>query len=92
MVLQPAYPPSLAYCTLPHVPGSSACSSLQLPPIALHPWNSYSACPPADPQGTLPPRHLVVEKPWCPPHRLQSHLGTEVMVETADNFQEVLSP
>ncbi|KAB0360922.1 hypothetical protein FD754_005078 [Muntiacus muntjak] len=96
VVLQPAYPPSLAYCTLPPMyPGSSACSSLQLPPIALHPWNSYSACPPVqNPQGTLPPKtHLVVEKPLVspPPTDLQSHLGTEVMVETADNFQEVLS-
>ncbi|OWK02010.1 hypothetical protein Celaphus_00019139 [Cervus elaphus hippelaphus] len=96
VVLQPAYPPSLAYCTLPPMyPGSSACSSLQLPPIALHPWNSYSACPPVqNPQGTLPAKtHLVVEKPLVspPPTDLQSHLGTEVMVETADNFQEVLS-
>ncbi|XP_015447349.1 tubby-related protein 4 [Pteropus alecto] len=96
VVLQPAYPPSLSYCTLPPMyPGSSTCSSLQLPPIALHPWNSYSACPPVqNPQGTLPPKaHLVVEKPLVspPPTDLQSHLGTEVMVETADNFQEVLS-
>ncbi|XP_057345054.1 tubby-related protein 4 isoform X2 [Manis pentadactyla] len=96
VVLQPAYPPSLSYCTLPPMyPGSSTCSSLQLPPIALHPWNSYSACPPVqNPQSTLPAKaHLVVEKPLVspPPTDLQSHLGTEVMVETADNFQEVLS-
>lgn len=96
VVLQPAYPPSLSYCTLPPMyPGSSTCSSLQLPPIALHPWNSYSACPPLqNPQGSLPPKaHLVVEKPLVspPPTDLQSHLGTEVMVETADAFQEVLS-
>ncbi|XP_072822224.1 tubby-related protein 4 isoform X2 [Vicugna pacos] len=96
VVLQPAYPPSLSYCALPPMyPGSSACSSLQLPPIALHPWNSYSTCPPVqNPQGTLPTKaHLVVEKPLVspPPTDLQSHLGTEVMVETADNFQEVLS-
>lgn len=96
MVLQPAYPPSLSYCALPPMyPGSSTCSSLQPPPIALHPWNSYSACPPVqNPQGTLPTKaHLVVEKPLVspPPTDLQSHLGTEVMVETADNFQEVLS-
>uniref|UniRef100_A0A8D0T2Y0 Tubby-related protein 4 n=1 Tax=Sus scrofa TaxID=9823 RepID=A0A8D0T2Y0_PIG len=96
VVLQPAYPASLSYCPLPPMyPGSSTCSSLQLPPIALHPWNSYSACPPVqNPQGTLPPKaHLVVEKPLVspPPTDLQSHLGTEVMVETADNFQEVLS-
>ncbi|XP_004416868.1 PREDICTED: tubby-related protein 4 [Odobenus rosmarus divergens] len=96
VVLQPAYPPSLSYCTLPPMyPGSSTCSSLQLPPIALHPWSSYSPCPPVqNPQGTLPPKaHLVVEKPLVspPPTDLQSHLGTEVMVETTDNFQEVLS-
>ncbi|XP_016056182.1 PREDICTED: tubby-related protein 4 isoform X2 [Miniopterus natalensis] len=97
VVLQPAYPPSLSYCTLPPMyPGSSTCSSLQLPSIALHPWNSYSACPPMqNPQGTLPSKaHLVVEKPLVsppPPTDLQNHLGTEVMVETSDNFQEVLS-
>ncbi|XP_045860497.1 tubby-related protein 4 isoform X2 [Meles meles] len=96
VVLQPTYPPSLSYCTLPPMyPGSSTCSSLQLPPIALHPWSSYSPCPPVqNPQGTLPPKaHLVIEKPLVspPPTDLQSHLGTEVMVETTDNFQEVLS-
>ncbi|XP_059555917.1 tubby-related protein 4 isoform X2 [Myotis daubentonii] len=97
VVLQPAYPSSLSYCTLPPMyPGSSTCSSLQLPTIALHPWNSYSACPPMqNPQGTLPPKaHLVVEKPLVsppPPSDLQSHLGTEVMAEASDNFQEVLS-
>ncbi|XP_006757772.1 PREDICTED: tubby-related protein 4 [Myotis davidii] len=97
VVLQPAYPSSLSYCTLPPMyPGSSTCSSLQLPSIALHPWNSYSACPPMqNPQSTLPPKaHLVVEKPLVsppPPSDLQSHLGTEVMAEASDNFQEVLS-
>ncbi|XP_037247448.1 tubby-related protein 4 [Falco rusticolus] len=96
VVLQPGYPPNLSYCPLPPMyPGSSACSSLQLPPIALHPWSSYSACPPVqNPQGTLPPKPLlVVEKPVMspPPAELQSHVGTEVMVETADTFQEVLS-
>ncbi|XP_069343997.1 tubby-related protein 4 isoform X1 [Eulemur rufifrons] len=96
VVLQPVYPPSLSYCTLPPMyPGSSTCSSLQLPPVALHPWSSYSACPPVqNPQSTLPTKpHLVVEKPLVspPPPDLQSHMGTEVMVETTDNFQEVLS-
>uniref|UniRef100_A0A8C9AFR1 TUB like protein 4 n=1 Tax=Prolemur simus TaxID=1328070 RepID=A0A8C9AFR1_PROSS len=96
VVLQPVYPPSLSYCTLPPMyPGSSTCSSLQLPPVALHPWSSYSACPPVqNPQSTVPPKpHLVVEKPLVspPPPDLQSHMGTEVMVETTDNFQEVLS-
>ncbi|XP_068268181.1 tubby-related protein 4 isoform X2 [Nyctibius grandis] len=96
VVLQPGYPSSLSYCPLPPMyPGSSACSSLQLPPIALHPWSSYSACPPVqNPQGTLSPKPLlVVEKPVMspPPAELQGHVGTEVMVETADTFQEVLS-
>ncbi|NXK57446.1 TULP4 protein, partial [Sylvietta virens] len=96
VVLQPGYPSSLPYCPLPPMyPGSSTCSSLQLPPIALHPWSSYSACPPVqNPQGTLPPKPLlVVEKPVMspPPAELQGHVGTEVMVETADTFQEVLS-
>ncbi|XP_072499906.1 tubby-related protein 4 isoform X1 [Notamacropus eugenii] len=96
VVLQPGYSSNLSYCPLPPMyPGSSTCSSLQLPPIALHPWNSYSACPPVqNSQGTLPPKsHLVVEKPIMspPPAEHQGHLGTEVMVETVDNFQEVLS-
>nr|XP_021150565.1 tubby-related protein 4 [Columba livia] len=96
VVLQPGYPSNLSYCSLPPMyPGSSACSSLQLPPIALHPWSSYSTCPPVqNPQGTLPPKPLlVVEKPVMspPPAELQGHVGTEVMVETADTFQEVLS-
>ncbi|NXJ97312.1 TULP4 protein, partial [Corythaixoides concolor] len=96
VVLQPGYPSNISYCPLPPMyPGSSACSSLQLPPIALHPWSSYSTCPPMqNPQGTLPPKPLlVVEKPVMspPPAELQGHVGTEVMVETADTFQEVLS-
>lgn len=95
-VPEPAHPPGLSYCTLPPTyPGSSTCSGLQLPAIALHPWSSYGTCPPMQtPQGALPPKpHLVVEKPLVspPPTDLQSHMGTEVMVETADNFQEVLS-
>ncbi|NXA84086.1 TULP4 protein, partial [Thryothorus ludovicianus] len=96
VVLQPGYPSNLSYCPLPPMyPGSSTCSSLQLPPIALHPWSSYSTCPPVqNPQATLPPKPLlVVEKPVMspPPAELQGHVGTEVMVETADTFQEVLS-
>uniref|UniRef100_A0A5F9CG87 TUB like protein 4 n=1 Tax=Oryctolagus cuniculus TaxID=9986 RepID=A0A5F9CG87_RABIT len=95
-VPEPAHPPGLSYCTLPPTyPGSSTCSGLQLPALALHPWSSYGTCPPMQtPQGALPPKpHLVVEKPLVspPPTDLQSHMGTEVMVETADNFQEVLS-
>nr|XP_009685459.1 PREDICTED: tubby-related protein 4 [Struthio camelus australis] len=96
VVLQPGYPSNLSYCPLPPMyPGSSTCSSLQLQQIALHPWSSYSACPPVpNPQGTLPLKPLlVVEKPVMspPPAELQGHVGTEVMVETADAFQEVLS-
>ncbi|XP_054830705.1 tubby-related protein 4 isoform X3 [Eublepharis macularius] len=97
VVLQPGYPSNLSYCPLPPMyPGNSTCSSLQLPPMALHPWNSYSTCPPAaqSTQGTLPPKSLlVVEKPVMspPPTETQGHVGTDVMVETTDNFQEVLS-
>lgn len=97
IVLQPGYPANLSYCPLPPMyPGNSTCSSLQLPPMALHPWNSYSTCPPAaqSVQGSLPPKSLlVVEKPVMspPPAESQGHVGSDVMAETADNFQEVLS-
>ncbi|XP_066472220.1 tubby-related protein 4 isoform X2 [Tiliqua scincoides] len=97
VVLQPGYPSNLSYCPLPPMyPGNSTCSSLQLPPMALHPWNSYSTCPPATQsvQGSLPPKSiLVVEKPVMspPPAESQGHVGSDVMAETADNFQEVLS-
>nr|XP_006009213.1 PREDICTED: tubby-related protein 4 isoform X2 [Latimeria chalumnae] len=97
VVLQSGYPSNLACCPLPpmYPGGSSTCSSLQLPPIALYPWNSYNACPPMQSsQGPLPSKpHLVVEKPVMspPPTELQGHMGTEVTVETADNYQEVLS-
>ncbi|KAM8952678.1 tubby-related protein 4 isoform 3-T3 [Pelodytes ibericus] len=96
IVLQPAYPPNLPCCPLPPMyPGSSNCNGLQLPAIALHPWNTYSACPPTQSaQNNLPPKpHLVPEKTALSPPQPepQSNMGTEVMVETADNFQEVLS-
>ncbi|KAE8601803.1 hypothetical protein XENTR_v10013802 [Xenopus tropicalis] len=96
IVIQPAYPPNLPCCPLPPMyPGNSTCNGLQLPAIALHPWNSYNACPPVQSvQAALPPKpHVVPEKTvLSPPHpELQSNIGTEVMVETADNFQEVLS-
>ncbi|XP_053566820.1 tubby-related protein 4 isoform X1 [Bombina bombina] len=96
IVIQPAYPPNLPCCPLPPMyPGNSNCNGLQLPAIALHPWNSYNACPPLqNPQVTLPPKtHLVPEKTVLSPPQPepQSNVGTEVMVETADNFQEVLS-
>ncbi|XP_053316206.1 tubby-related protein 4 isoform X2 [Spea bombifrons] len=90
------YPPNLPCCPLPPMyPGSSNCNGLQLPAIALHTWNVYSACPPVqNSQSTLPPKpHLAPEKTVLSPPQpeLQSNVGTEVMVETADNFQEVLS-
>ncbi|XP_066452188.1 tubby-related protein 4 isoform X2 [Eleutherodactylus coqui] len=96
VVVQPAYPPNLPCCPLPPMyPGSSSCNGLQLPAIALHPWNTYNACPPVpSSQAALPPKpHLLPEKPAlsAPQPELQSNVGTEVMVETADNFQEVLS-
>ncbi|KAH0622413.1 hypothetical protein JD844_024707 [Phrynosoma platyrhinos] len=97
VVLQPGYPSNLSYCPLPPMyPGNSTCSSLQLPPMALHPWNPYSTCPPAaqSAQSTLPPKALlVVEKPVMspPPAEPPGHVGSDAMAETADNFQEVLS-
>ncbi|KAM5165653.1 tubby-related protein 4 isoform 1-T1 [Mantella aurantiaca] len=96
IVVQPAYPPNLPCCPLPPMyPGSSNCNGLQLPPLVLHPWNTYSACPPAQSsQSALPPKpHLVPEKPVLSPSQpeMQNNVGSEVMVETADNFQEVLS-
>ncbi|XP_072265467.1 tubby-related protein 4 [Pyxicephalus adspersus] len=96
IVVQPAYPPGLPCCPMPPMyPGSSNCNGLQLPPVALHPWNTYSACPPMQSsQATLPPKpHLVPEKPAMTPSQpeMQNNVGNEVMVETADNFQEVLS-
>ncbi|XP_056423076.1 tubby-related protein 4 [Hyla sarda] len=96
IVVQPAYPPNLPCCPLPPMyPGSSNCNGLQLPALALHPWNTYSACPPVpSSQTSLPPKpHLLPEKTVLslPQPELQSNVGTEVMVETADNFQEVLS-
>ncbi|XP_013913063.1 PREDICTED: tubby-related protein 4 [Thamnophis sirtalis] len=97
VVLQPAYPSNLSYCPLPPMyPGNSTCSSLQLPPMALHPWNSYSTCPPSvqNTQNILPPKALlVVDKSIMspPPVEPTGHVGSDVMAETADNFQEVLS-
>ncbi|XP_075059575.1 tubby-related protein 4 [Mixophyes fleayi] len=96
IVVQSAYPPNLPCCPLPPMyPGNSNCNGLQLPAIALHPWNTYNACPPAQSShSALPPKpHLLPEKMVISPPQpeLQSNVGTEVMVETADNFQEVLS-
>ncbi|KAJ8383186.1 hypothetical protein SKAU_G00039640 [Synaphobranchus kaupii] len=101
MVLPPGYPPNLANlacCPLPPMyPGASSCAGLQLPPIALHPWNTYNPCPPIqNPSGTLPTKsHLVVEKPVLsppPPAEHQNHMGSpEAMAEAGESFQEVLS-
>ncbi|XP_069463978.1 tubby-related protein 4 [Ambystoma mexicanum] len=96
LVLQPGYQSNLSSCPMPPMyPGSSTCSSLQLPAIALHPWNSFNSCPPMQAStGTLSPKqHSAVEKPVIssPPADPQSRVGTEVMVETSDTFQEVLS-
>ncbi|XP_072907778.1 tubby-related protein 4a [Hemitrygon akajei] len=96
VVVQSGYPPNLTCCPLPPMyPTSNTFSSLQLPHIALHQWNAYSACSPMhSAQGTLNSKpHLLVEKSGMPPFstELQDHTGTEVIVETADNFQEVLS-
>ncbi|XP_038626468.1 tubby-related protein 4 [Tachyglossus aculeatus] len=99
-LFQPGYPSNLAYCPLPPMyPGSSPCSSLQHPSLTLHPWNAYATCPPPVPagQGPLPPRpHPGGEKPAAPPAppppaEPPGHGGSEVVVEAADAFQEVLS-
>nr|XP_015203992.1 PREDICTED: tubby-related protein 4 [Lepisosteus oculatus]XP_015203994.1 PREDICTED: tubby-related protein 4 [Lepisosteus oculatus] len=100
MVLPPGYPANLANlacCPLPPMyPGTSSCAGLQLPPIGLHPWNTYSPCPPMqNPSGTLPTKaHLVVEKPVLspppPPADLQNHMTSpEAMDEAGETFQEV---
>ncbi|KAJ8275257.1 hypothetical protein COCON_G00098820 [Conger conger] len=102
MVLPPGYPPNLANlacCPLPPMyPGASACAGLQLPPIALHPWNAYNPCPPIqNPSGTLPAKsHLVVEKPVLSPPPPAEHPGhpgppPEAVAEAGEGFQEVLS-
>ncbi|XP_078261253.1 tubby-related protein 4a [Rhinoraja longicauda] len=96
VVVQSGYPANITCCPLPPMyPTSNTFSSLQLPQVALHQWNAYSACSPMhSSQGTLNSKpHLLVEKSGMPPFsaELQNHTGTEVIVETADNFQEVLS-
>uniref|UniRef100_UPI00398EEFB2 tubby-related protein 4-like n=1 Tax=Pristiophorus japonicus TaxID=55135 RepID=UPI00398EEFB2 len=96
VVVQSGYPANITCCPLPPMyPTSNTFSSLQLPQITLHQWNTYSACSPMhSSQGTLSSKpHLPFEKPGMPPFpaELQDHTGTEVIVETADNFQEVLS-
>lgn len=59
LVPPPGYPANLTNlgcCTLPPMyPGTSSCSNLQLHPMSLHPWSSYSTCPPMpDHSATLP--------------------------------------
>lgn len=96
VIVQSGYPANITCCPLPPMyPSSNTFSSLQLTQIALHQWNAYSACSPMhSSQGTLNSKpHLLIEKSGMPPFpaELQNHTGTEVIVETADNFQEVLS-
>ncbi|XP_067900828.1 tubby-related protein 4a isoform X2 [Heterodontus francisci] len=96
VVLQSGYPANISCCPLPPMyPTSNTFSSLQLPQITLHQWNAYSACSPMhSSQGTLSSKpELFIEKPGMPPFpaELQDPTGTEVIVETADTFQEVLS-
>ncbi|XP_030638373.1 tubby-related protein 4a [Chanos chanos] len=102
----PGYPPglaNLACCPLPPMyPGASSCSGLPMSPIALHPWGTYSPCPPVpSPSGTIPPTspHMVMDKPVLsppppppPPTDLQELVGPpEAVAEAGDGFQEVLS-
>ncbi|XP_033934096.1 tubby-related protein 4 [Pseudochaenichthys georgianus] len=74
LVLPPGYPPSLASlscCPLPPMyPGASACGSLQLHPVSLHPWNPYPCPPPMQdpPAPPLPTKtHQLLEKPILSP-------------------------
>ncbi|XP_026085915.1 tubby-related protein 4 isoform X1 [Carassius auratus] len=73
LVLPPGYPTNLTNlgcCTLPPMyPGTSSCSNLQLHPMSLHPWSTYSTCPPIpDHSATLPNKTLqALEKPVLSP-------------------------
>lgn len=73
VVLPPGYANNLASlpcCPLPPMyPGASSCTNLQLHPMALHPWSTYSACPPMqDHSATLPSKmHQSLEKPILSP-------------------------
>ncbi|XP_072358728.1 tubby-related protein 4a isoform X1 [Scyliorhinus torazame] len=96
VVVQSGYTANIGCCQLPPMyPTSNTFSSLQLPQITLHQWNAYSSCSPMhSSQGTLNSKpDLLVEKPGIPPYPAehQDHTGTEVIVETANSFQEVLS-
>ncbi|KAI7804946.1 putative tubby-related protein 4-like, partial [Triplophysa rosa] len=73
LVLPPGYPANLTNlgcCTLPPMyPGASSCNNLQLHPMSLHPWSTYSTCPPMpDHSATLPSKtHQIMEKPVLSP-------------------------
>ncbi|XP_048456926.1 tubby-related protein 4-like [Rhincodon typus] len=95
VVVQSGYPANIGCCPLPPMyPTNNTFSSLQLSPITLHQWNTYSACSLMhSSQGTLSSKpDLLVEKAGMPPFSTEfQHTGTEAIIETADNFQEVLS-
>uniref|UniRef100_A0A8C2JK53 Tubby-related protein 4 n=1 Tax=Cyprinus carpio TaxID=7962 RepID=A0A8C2JK53_CYPCA len=84
LVLPPGYPANLTNlgcCTLPPMyPGTSSCSNLQLHPMSLHPWSTYSTCPPMpDHSATLPSKtHQALEKPST----------SEVVAESGESFQD----
>uniref|UniRef100_A0A672NPF6 Tubby-related protein 4-like n=1 Tax=Sinocyclocheilus grahami TaxID=75366 RepID=A0A672NPF6_SINGR len=65
VVLPPGYSPNLACCPLPPMyPGTASCSNLPVTPIPLHPWGSYSPCPPM-PSPPGPP--VLSPPPQSPP-------------------------
>uniref|UniRef100_W5JYU5 Tubby-related protein 4 n=1 Tax=Astyanax mexicanus TaxID=7994 RepID=W5JYU5_ASTMX len=89
LVLPPGYAnnmANLACCPLPPMyPGASSCTNLQLHPVALHPWSTYSACPPMhDHSATLPSKmHQGLEKPVLSPPPT-----SEVLADSGESFQE----
>uniref|UniRef100_A0A3B4BRL4 Tubby-related protein 4 n=1 Tax=Pygocentrus nattereri TaxID=42514 RepID=A0A3B4BRL4_PYGNA len=89
LVLPPGYAnnmANLACCPLPPMyPGASSCTNLQLHPMALHPWSTYSACPPIqDHSATLPSKmHQGLEKPVLSPPPT-----SEVLADSGESFQE----
>ncbi|XP_060687595.1 tubby-related protein 4-like isoform X1 [Hemiscyllium ocellatum] len=95
VVVQSGYPANIGCCPLPPMyPTNNTFSSLQLPPITLHQWNTYSACSLMhSSQSTLSSKpDVLVEKAGMPSFSTEfQHTGTEAIIETADNFQEVVS-
>uniref|UniRef100_A0A8C1I653 Tubby-related protein 4 n=1 Tax=Cyprinus carpio TaxID=7962 RepID=A0A8C1I653_CYPCA len=89
LILPPGYPTNLTNlgcCTLPPMyPGTSSCSNLQLHPMSLHPWSTYSTCPPMpDHSATLPSKTLqALEKPL-----LNQQGSSEVVAESGESFQD----